>query len=279
MFKGAATVANVPANGYSVRVVAVNATGGLSAPSDAVTVTLTETGTIFVEWSAASGPVSQYRVYVRPDDGDWVYFDTGSTATNYTVTALGDADGTADPPANTTVSAGTFRLFIGRTNSSTTTPPIGPFSAAIGNSEWEVVYVGRVHLPPSSTPNVASPPGFTITLQGRADTSTQLDADAIILLPADENNTVDAAYTPSNLTSGLEWIAWQTVGGHSNGFLKDGSNEAGNLNVCGNVAIGPGDSTLAMLPTVAGGIHNVSDVEMTVTLNCRARYLWLVGGP
>lgn len=267
----------VPANGYTVRIVAESAIGGLSTSSSPATITLTGVGAIYTEWTAASGPVSQYRVYVRADNGDWIYFNTGSTATNYTITDLGDANATEDPPANTTISAGTFRLFIGRTNSATTQPPIGPFSAAIGNSEWEVVYAGRVTLPPSSTPNVASAPGFTITLQGRADTTTQLDADAIILLPADENNTVDACYTPNNLTSGLEWIAWQTVGGYSNGFLRDGSDEAGNLNVRGTLAIGPGDSTLAMIPTVAGGVHNVEDVEMTVTLNCRARYLWLAG--
>src|SRR5690606_15410693 len=125
------------------------------------------------------------------------------------------------------------RLFVGRESGANGQPPIGPFYANVANSEWEVVYVKRVHLPPSSTPGVATAPGFTITLQGRADTSTQLDADAIILLPADENNSVDARYTPGNLTTPRDWVVWQTAQGHSNGFLLDSGTEAGNLNVRG----------------------------------------------
>lgn len=278
VFKGATTSApTVTADTYDVLVVAEDATGGLSAPSSATVVTLSATGAIYVEWTAASGPVDQYRVYIRATGGSWKYYETGSTATNYTITS-NTADATADPPSASTITPGQFRVRIGPESGVTDDIVTPPFSASVANSTWEPVYAGRVNLPTGEMPLVASRPGWKLALQGKSDTGVQMDADAVLLLPADEQQ-MDVRYTADDLATLREWVVGTTPDMRSYGFLRDtgDSSEAGRLLPVGRALLGPGDCQVVMLPTVAGGEWNVEDVSVDVTVHVRPVYSWLVG--
>lgn len=278
VFKGLVTAPGaVPANGYTARVVAVDSSGGLSAPSDAATTTLTGTGAIFIEWDAASGPVDQYRVYLLPDDGDYVYFDTGSTAASYTITSIASPDGTADPPSASTITPGAFRVRLGPESGTTHDLVSGPLYATVANSEWEPLYMGRTYLSPTETPLIATQTGWKLDVQGRADASTQMDVDALILMPADEQQ-VDVRYAPGDLSTARTWVVGTTPDMRSYGFLQDGSgDEAGRLLAVGRALMGPGDTTCVLIPTVEGGVWNVDDVELSVTVHVRPVYMWLAG--
>lgn len=276
VFKGALTSpATLSAGSYLVYVTAIDSNGNESAPSFADSATLPDTGALYVTWDAVPSAAS-FRVYTKRDTNAWVYYTASGGNTALTITS-DTPSGTADPPPTSTGESAQMRLFIGRENSATQQPAIGPFTASVANSEWEWVYLRRVHLPPSSTPGVAGMTDWTLVLQGRADTSVQLDADAILLLPADENSTVDACYPPKNLTTPHEWHVWATPQGVPGGYLTDGTDEAGNLRVRGVPSIGPGDTTMTFVPSVAGGISNVEDVEFDVQIYVWPRYEWLAG--
>lgn len=269
----------VPAGEYSFAVAAIDSNGRTSPVSETGTTTTTNTGALYFQWAASSGTVVKYRLYLRQGSGAWMYFDTTDDTPELTIRSLSDKDGDADPPAESDIELGDFRFFFGRPNVAMQQPPIGPFRAAIGNDTWEWIYLRRMHLPPSSSPLVGTPTGWSAVVQGRAVAPTNLGVDALALLPADEGNSGEAWYVPNDLTTPAVWRVWSTIHGYSNGYLSDGSDETGNLRVRGRLALGPGDTTMVLLPTVAGNVSKVEDVSMKVTIWARPRYYWLAGAP
>jgi hypothetical protein len=153
-----------------------------------------------------------------------------------------------------------------------------PLPAALANNKWEAGYMARAYLPPSPLPLSVGQPGYRIAVQGKSVSGAQLAADALVIMPADEQQ-MDAQYTAGNLATLREWVIGTTPDMRSYGFLRAivGGAESGRLKTLGYSLLGPGDMTMVILPTVVGGVWNVKDVSLSVTVVVRPRYSWLVG--
>ncbi len=98
---------------YFAKVQAIDSWGGfgiLSAESSAVNIAIgVTTGSITWSWTAATGPVAFYRVYVGAvAGGEYSYFDTTTATASYTQTVPFIAGQLANPIDNTTPN-----MFIG----------------------------------------------------------------------------------------------------------------------------------------------------------------------
>ena len=128
---------------YFAKVQAIDSWGGygilsLESAAGGVPIALgVTTGSITWSWTAATGPVAYYRVYVGTvAGGEYSYFDTTTATASYTQTAPFVAGQFANPIENTTTN-----MFIGEIALPTT-------SASSTLAGPEIDYILNVALPP-----------------------------------------------------------------------------------------------------------------------------------
>lgn len=278
IFKGEATeTGTVPAASYSVRVAAVDVLERLSEASEQVEVVLASDGSIYAAWHAGIGPVDHYRIYLRPDSDDWGFVVTDTAAVSFTIDDLTGIT-LEDPPDQSTIEPVAVRLRLGLESGVTDDLITSPMFAAIGNNIWEPAQFAREYLAPISAPLAADIPGWSVEAEAKG-LNIDLDADALFLMPADEQQ-IDIRYTANNLAENHEWIFGTTPDLRSYGFLRDLStgDEAGRIMPVGYCLLGPGDTTVVFLVTVAGGAWQIEDVAWEVYLTVVPQYRWLAGG-
>lgn len=132
---------------YYAKVQAIDSWGGygiLSTESAAVNIAIgVTTGSIAWSWTAATGPVATYRIYVGAvAGGEYSYFDTTTAALTYTQTAPFEVNKFANPIENTTTN-----MFIGEV-----ALPVTTASNTVAGPEIDYIL------------NVALPPGYRIVV-------------------------------------------------------------------------------------------------------------------
>lgn len=149
---------------YFAKVQGVGSWGGygiLSAESLAVSIAAGSTGSITWSWTAATGPVAFYRIYVGTiTGGEYSYFDTTTAATTFTQIVPFVANQFGNPIDNTTTN-----MFIGEISLPAST-------ASNVTAGVEIDYPLNIALPPAyrvfvgmhSTAQLAS--GWVVTAFG-----------------------------------------------------------------------------------------------------------------
>lgn len=279
-FKGATAVApTVAAGTYQARVTAL-AADGESLASFPTSITLSAAGAINLRWTAPTvGTVTGYRVYLNDGSG-WDYWDTGSTATNYSITTTASPTGSASPPVSSRLNS-EARLRIGSGNG-TLTRPAAARSSQVAGGVWEVTYLDTIQLPPDAAGEDDDERDWTVSVEVRNDVlAPDVDLDALILRPHN-GCALDAEYVDSdgvrmNLGSPYDWTLDTRRDGRTSVTLSDEGTVVGGAWHSGAVLLYPGDNILLLLFDSIGGVSDLENVSATVRVDYTPRWDWLPG--
>lgn len=269
---------SLPAGSYTVIVVSLDGSGNLSAASTPLaTFTTTVVDQLNLTWtvSTAGATVTDHRVYFKRDSQAWKYQTTGSALGSYAFTSEAGAT-TADPPSE--VSVGNSSIRVGVSLASGTTIHWGdPVAPVIRNSEWELLDMGLVALPPTPRATGSAPPAWRLYVQGRNLTATPtLDVDAVWLFPEDDPwlSSTMLEYVGLNLGTKRDWFLSTDTDMRVAAWLYQTgtTTDAGQVRVTNPFVIGPGDALVVVAAETADGVHDAANVALTPTISIVPRY-------
>lgn len=277
-FKGVTTSQPALTSGtYTFAITAVDSLGNQSLPSAEQTITVGSNQIVTLSWQAGAGTPSQYRVYFEVS-GTWNYLATGSTTTTLLMyTTTGETAGS--PPTSTTFLPSELRAQIGLASGDVLYTQ-DAHRTVVGNSTWEMVYLGTLPLPPSvasQSSNVPLP--WQLAIQGKNLASTPtLDVDAVWLIPHDEPQVQatywDSSNNPMTLTTQSVWEIETRRDLRTRAILRgtgSGNPEAGQLSSTGALTVKPGNALFVFLPEIAGGVSDIN-TALTVSLAITPRF-------
>lgn len=274
---------NIPTGTYEVCVVAAS-TGGasLSPASNVAAVTVTQTDCVIAaEWDIGTGSPDHHRLYYRPVGGTWEYYAQPASSGSYTAYIIAADGGTAGDPPTFNSNAASVRLGVAL-SSGTTIYYTQPVQTTLGASQWELLYLGTVPLPPMPAIDGGSPRSWIAYAQAKhAAPSGTIDFDALILVPHQWPNSsyVEAEYTGLTLAALRAWKIETRRDGYTFGYLAQtgGDTEAGQLDVIGDCYLGPGDTWVTVLADIGSGVHDIVDTDYTLSVTYTPRFTYLRG--
>lgn len=266
---------------YQVQVVAVDSSGNMSLPSSAVSLDVdsSSAGVILAEWTAGSpnAAVDHYRLYYKRGSNAWEYYAMPATKAYTAYILAADEGTTGDPPTVAPVLA-TFRYGVAL-SSGTTVFYAPAVQAVIGSANWEWVYLGTIPHPPMPAPDGGMPRDWVGYLDAAHESGAgTLDVDGIVVF-AHGSPYLEATYPGLDLATKRDWVLEQRRDGRVFGYLAETGTdtEAGQVDVIGDLQIGPGDTWLTIVGDVAGGVSDVDDLKVTVVVTYVPRFLHLRG--
>lgn len=259
----------------SIRVSAIDAGGNESQATDLAT-TSTNADTLAIEHGASVvGTVDHYRYYFSISGSDWEYFD-GPSGKPYLIYFLYTNAGTTGNPLTDGQVTASLQASVSLA-SGTVTFPGYTYRTQLGNSQWELLYIGTFDLPPIPTPEGEDPPDWKITLTALHSNGTgTLDIDAVWLFPTER--VVSVSYPGLDLDTKRDWVFETRRDGSRLGrlFETGTTTEAGQVRPIGELTCGP-DNTLFVFHVFGeGGISDVSDAKFTLKLSFIPRYESLI---
>lgn len=257
---------------YHARVVALDGAGGYSAASSETTLVVGDNSAIQIDWSAVSGAATYWLFLMNQSDGIWKFVEVDGTS--YTLTNMDDLT-PGDYPTVAVTTTAQLRAVVGLASGGGGQQPGPAVFPVLANGHAEAVYFGTFPWPPVPRRQDGTVEQAALWFEASHPTltGTNLDIDAVWLLPHDEPQAI-AEVPAMDVVVPATWVIDSRHDGRATCVLYDtGGDEQGAARALTAMTLNPGGNILSFLGMVSDATTEGYVASATTTYTVEVEYV------